>query len=108
MTVETIAELEGTIELRVIEPIYSSKTSIRSLRVTCMAERQFLMRAASRSIGTQSRPLVKRAIMLDESGGLEVQVDIVELSDGITNYYAIDPQFCFNGREPRIKIYTCY
>ena len=31
MTVETIADLEGTIaELRVIEPIYSSETSIRS------------------------------------------------------------------------------
>jgi hypothetical protein len=34
--VKTIAELKGTIELRVIEPIYSSKTSIRSSRVTIL------------------------------------------------------------------------
>jgi hypothetical protein len=34
--VETIAELEGTIELRVIEPIYSSEMSIRSSRVTIL------------------------------------------------------------------------
>jgi hypothetical protein len=69
VTVETIAELEGTIEPRVIEPIYSSEMSIGSLRVTCTAERQFLTRAAGRSVGTQSRPLVKRAIVPDESGG---------------------------------------
>jgi hypothetical protein len=34
VTVKTIVELEGTIEPRVIEPIYSSETSIRSSRVT--------------------------------------------------------------------------
>jgi hypothetical protein len=34
--VETIAELEGAIELRVIEPIYNSETSIRSSRVTIL------------------------------------------------------------------------
>jgi hypothetical protein len=33
VTVKTIAELEGTIEPRVIELIYSSKTSIRLSRV---------------------------------------------------------------------------
>jgi hypothetical protein len=33
VTVKTIAELEGTIEPRVIEPIYSLETSIRSSRV---------------------------------------------------------------------------
>ena len=36
MTVKTIAELEGTIEPRVIEPIYSSETSIGSSRVTIL------------------------------------------------------------------------
>jgi hypothetical protein len=36
VTVKTIAELEGTIELRVIEPIYSSETSIGSSRVTIL------------------------------------------------------------------------
>jgi hypothetical protein len=36
VTVETIAELEGTIELRVIEPIYSLETSIGSSRVTIL------------------------------------------------------------------------
>jgi hypothetical protein len=37
MTVKTIADLEGTIaESRVIKPIYSSETSIRSSRVTIL------------------------------------------------------------------------
>jgi hypothetical protein len=36
MTVKTIVELEGTIEPRVIEPIYSSETSIGSSRVTIL------------------------------------------------------------------------
>ena len=37
MTVKTIADLEGTVaESRVIEPIYSSETSIGSLRVTIL------------------------------------------------------------------------
>jgi hypothetical protein len=34
--VKTIAELEETIELRVIEPIYSSETSIGLSRVTIL------------------------------------------------------------------------
>jgi hypothetical protein len=33
VTVETIADLEGTIEPRVIEPIYSLETSMGSSRV---------------------------------------------------------------------------
>jgi hypothetical protein len=36
MTVKTIADLEGTIELRVIEPIYSLETSMGLSRVTIL------------------------------------------------------------------------
>jgi hypothetical protein len=37
MTVKTIADLEGTVaESRVIEPIYSSETSMGSSRVTIL------------------------------------------------------------------------
>jgi hypothetical protein len=37
MTVKTIVDLEGTVvESRVIEPIYSLETSIRSSRVTIL------------------------------------------------------------------------
>jgi hypothetical protein len=36
VTVKTIAALEGTIEPRVIEPIYSSETSMGSSRVTIL------------------------------------------------------------------------
>jgi hypothetical protein len=69
VTVETIAELEGTIELRVIEPIYSSETSMGSSRVTILGVDVYGGAAVGRSVGTRHILLAGRAVMPDESGG---------------------------------------